>query len=468
MISIVSFVAKGVASFALNKGLNKLFESKDDLESRLLSITKQTIKLFEVKYPIDNVGETFPFYGSSAILEAILKFRLFPTEDFEDQVIFDEIEKNPLIIRPTNEEISFFMSIFNDEVEKDDKLKQIEIDATFKERIFILEKKIDIINETLQLQLIEVIPLLQEEYKEELDECYKEIKTLKFKTALKRLESIESRIEKNTKHVPEKLIADLLFYKALSFESLDNEKNANENFILAFKHLPENIKYKSRACLAYYKLKDTKWKTLKIEIELKDDYNIECWYINLSEALDKLIFLKTIVPLNVLETNRFKRLTFNLNQINSFANSSDLVEILNVELLYQLPDKLDYDNIYHWFFILNITSFDYFQKEPIMYTKTAISNYDRWKYFYDLSTLVSVAVYNSEFPESLNTIHFFRNWLELEINEKNIVRLVESYEILPKKDSFNTLLMANSIQKYENTQKALDFIASKKELIDYN
>ena len=467
-MSVVSFVAKGVASFALNKGLNRLFESKEDLEGRLLSITKQTIKLFEERYPIEDAEKNFPFYDSSAILEAMLKFRLFPTEDFDSQVIFNEIEKNPLIIKPTSEEISVFMSIFNDQVEMDDKLKQIEIDATFKERIFIIENKIDKINETLQLQLIEVVPLLQEEYKEELDECYREIKTLKFKTALNRLNLIESRIEKNTKHIPDKLISDLLFYKALCFESLDNDKSANENFILAFKRFPQNIKYKSRACLAYYKLKDIKWKTLKEEIELTDDYNIECWYISLLEALDKLIFLKTIIPLNILESNRFKRLAFNLNQINPFANLSDLVEILDVELSDQLPQTLDYDNIYHWFFMLNVASFDYFQKEPIMYSKSAVINYDRWKYFYDLSTLVSIAVFSGEFSESVNTIHFIRYWLELEINEKNILKLVESYENLHKKDSFYTLLMANSIQKYENTQKALDFIESRKELIDYN
>jgi len=37
-MTAVSFIVNGVASFALSKGLNRLFQNKEDLEGRLLSV----------------------------------------------------------------------------------------------------------------------------------------------------------------------------------------------------------------------------------------------------------------------------------------------------------------------------------------------------------------------------------------------------------------------------------------------
>ena len=445
IMSAVGFVAKGVASFALNKGLDRLFESKEDLESRLLSITKQTIKLFKEEYPIDDIGENFPFYGSTAILEVMLKFRLFPTEDFDSQVIFKEIEKNPRIIKPTKEEISLFLSIFNHEVEKDDKLKQIEVDATFKERIFIIDKKIDQIYETMLLQSIDV-PLLQEEYKEEIDECYKEIKTLKFKTALKRLESIESRIEKNAKHVPDKLNADLLFYKAICLESLDKENEAHESFITAYKLSPDNQKYMIRACLSYYTLKDDKYKVLKTNIEDRFDYNSNCWVINVLESIDKIDFIRNRVPQNVLVDPRFKRLVFNFNYKYKFADTVELLDLLVVDYS-ELPTTIDYDNIYHWLFILNVTSIYFFQNELIMFTKVNVENREQKMHFYRLSVLISEAVNNSEFNDDFAIMNFLKYWVEgeIELKEDTIKNLKDQYNKIPKIELFHTFLFANSL-----------------------
>lgn len=468
IMSIVSFVTKGVASFALNKGLNRLFESKDDLEGRLLSITKQTIKLFEEKYPISDIGENFPFYDSIAILEAMLKFRLFPTEDFDSQVIFNEIKKNPLIIKPTSEEISVFVSIFNDEIGKDEKLKQIEIDATFKERIFIIDKKIDQIYETMLLQSIDV-PLLQQEYKEEIDECYKEIKTLKFKTALKRLESIESRIEKNAKHIPDKLNADLLFYKAICLESLGKENEAHESFIAAYKLSPDNQKYMSRACLSYYTLKDDKYKVLKTKIEDRFDYNINCWIINVLESIDKIDFIRNSVPQNVLDDLRFKRLVFNYNYKYTFADTVELLDLLAVDCSV-LPTTIDYDNIYHWLFILNATSIYFFQNELIMFTKENVGNQERWLHFYKLSVLISEAVNNSELNDDFAIMNFLKYWVEgeIELKEDTIKNLKDQYNKIPKIELFHTFLLANSLQKYVDKETALSFIETYNGTLDRN
>lgn len=467
--SIVVFVTKGIASFALSKGLNRLFDSKEDLESRLLLITKQTIKLFEEKYPINDIGDIFPFYGSSAILEAMLKFRLFPTEDFDSQVIYNEIEKNSRIIKPTKEEISLFLSIFNDEVEKDTKLKQIEIDENYKERIFILEKKIDQINETLQLQLIEVVPLLQEEYKEELDECYKEIKSLKFKTALRRLELIESRTEKNAKHVPVKLNADLLFYKALCLESLAKETEAHQSFIAAYKLSADNQKYISRACLSYYTLKDEKFKDLKNKIEEKNDYNIDCWFIKVMEAIDKIDYIRNSVPQTVLDDHRFKRLIFNRNLKCQFADSVELLDLLAVDCS-NLPTTIDYDNIYHWLFILNATSIYFFHNEPIMFTKENVKDHKNWIHFYKLLVLISDTVNNGEFNDDYSIIHFLKYWIECEIDmkEDTIKNLKDKYNKIPKKELFYTFLLANSLQKFVDKQTALSFIEANGGILDRN
>jgi hypothetical protein len=465
------FIAKGIASFVLNKGLNKIIESfkdQDEFETELSSIISESIQTFERKYPIKSQNGKFPFYDSQALLDILLKFRLFQEETFDGATIYAELDKNPNILRPTNEQISSFLEIFSNEINKHDKLKAFEIEKTYKERIFIIDEKLDKIFNSFQLNIIEVVPLLQDEFKAEIDECYIEIEALKFKTALARLKAIEERMERNPEHVSDKLRADLLFYQALCFESIDDEKAANENFILAFKRSPENIRYKSRACLAYYKLKDNKYKGLMDGIEQKDDYNIEVWYIKLQESADKISFLLSDVPNNVMENPRFKRLIFNLNFIEHFIDAYELIKILDVKLKGELPDVVNYNNVYHWLFILNITSFDYFKKEPIMYSEAPIVNNEKREYFYALSTKISKIIFHSEFSDTLSRIHFFRYWLELEIEKKDVEKLLDVYEQLRIKDSFNTLLMANSLQKYDDLQRGLDFIESHKELIDYN
>ncbi len=465
------FIAKGIASFALNKGLNTIvdsFKDRDEFENELSKVIWISIQTFEARFPIESQDGKFPFYDSQALLDVLLKFRLFQEEAFDGSTIYAELDNNPNILRPTNEQISNFLEIFSNEINKHNKLKAFEIEKTYKERIFIIDEKLDKIFDSFQLNIIEVVPLLQDEFKAEIEECYIEIKALKFKTALARLKSIEERMERNPKHVSNKLRADLLFYQALCFESIDDEMNANKNFILAYKRSPENIKYKSRACLAYYKLKDDKYKELKAAIEQRDDYNLEVWYIKFQESTDKIFFLLNEVPKNVLEIPRFKRLIFNLNLILKFIDFYKLIDNLDMKLEGELPETINYDNIYHWLFIRNIISIDYFQKEPIMYSIVPVVDNDRWKYFYELSTIISNAICISEFSDTLNSIHFFRYWLELETEKKDIEKLLDAYEKLPIKDPLYTLLMANSLQKYDNVQRGLDFIESHNELVDYN
>jgi len=458
----ISWITSEISSYAFSKLLDKAFENKEEFETELYKTISTALIEFEHQNPILQEKGKFAFYDSQIIVDELLKFRLFGENGYsiDEKQIQAAIEKNPNIIKPTKEQLETFLRIFDETVNNNERLKKLEINENYKEKIFTIDNTINKVFNLLELHLIETVGLLEDEYKEEINECYNEIEVLKFNSALERLKKIENRVESNSIHVSNKLKASIQFNIALCQETMGNNTESYQCFIKAYKLSPQNSQYLNRACISYYSLKDKKYIALKQSIEENEDYNTYCWAINTFESPDILMYLIESVPPAVLENHQFRRLIFNHNQLFQKVNQLELLKLLLPEnIKYELPDFITYNNFHHWLFILYTLSFQFFTKFEIVFHGNDTNKID-FEPFFSLSKILSDAIINGELNKSYYRVIFIKYWLEIEHNIQinTIDKLCETYEQLPEKDSFITLLYANSIQKHIGTKEAFEII----------
>lgn len=456
------FAAQTIAAYGFNKGLDKIFSNREDFSNRLFKIISLTIDEYQEKYPAQDHGKQFAFYKSQILIEEFLKFRLFSNKGYkiDPKTIQTELEKNPNILKPNDSELDNFILIFDKYINEDEKLKLLEIEAFHKEVIFDIYNDVERILNILENQLIDTVPLLENEYQSEINSYLAEIKSLKPRTALDHLQSLEKRVNENIKHVSNKVQATLKFFIGVCFEALGSANEAYESFISAYKVEPENKTYLEKACISYYFLKDDKYKYLKEVIEKSDDYNTFCWAINTIESENILNYIKESVPQLVLDKNHFKRIVFNNNLKTHKVDSLELIDLFGVsKYSNEFPDSINYDNLHHWIFILNSLSIQFFTSCEILYWGFLEKN-EKSIQFLELSKILSEAIKNSELDESYNIIIFNYYWLQSEVNiqEDTLENLKTAYNSLKEKDAFRTMLLANSIQKHDNIPNALKYI----------
>lgn len=463
MESIIIWAAQTIAEFGFNKLLDKVFDNKESFSNYLYNIISDTIDDYQKKFPAQDLEGKFSFYKSQIIIEELLKYRLFGKKGYviNESHIQAALEKNTNIQKPTSDELEEFFEIFDGKIKNDEKLKQIEIEEFHKEKIFEIFDKVEEILSFLRINQIELYGLLEAEYFEEVNDCFLDIKALNPKSALKRLVNIETRMEKNSKYISDNLRAKLFFIKAICVELNGKAKDSYELFIQAYKLCPENSNYLNRACISYYYLKDNRYKELKSIIETKEDYDTVCWAINTFESQDIIEYLQNDVPKNVLEKHRFKRLILNFNlKENKVNNNIALLEKLEVlKIQKDLPDLIDYDNLFHWIFILNSTSITFFHKTPTPFVGN-LNRDEESVYFLHLSKVLTTAINDSELDNSFINIVFIYYWLEseLEHNHKTIDLLKEAYLKLKEKDSFRTTLFAIAVLKHTGFSQAIEII----------
>lgn len=472
MNAILLFAAQQIASYGIKKGLDKILENREDFSNRLYKIISKTIDDFQNKYPVPDQGENFAFYKSQILIEEFLKYRLFANKGYIIDVkrIQNALERNPNILKPSEQEIEIFFQTFDKFIKEDDKLRSYEIEAFHKEAIFEIYNKVEKILNVLELHLVEIIPLLEDEYREEINSCIEEIKELKPNTALKRLISIEERVNRNSKHVSDKLLANLNYFKGICFEALGLSKDAYVCFITSYKYLPDNKQFIEKACLSYYFLKDNKYKELKSTIEAHDDYNAICWAIDTVESENIITFIKESVSSIVLDKAHYKRIIFNNNLNVNKVDSLSLIEVLEVsKLSKEFPDFINYDNLHHWLFILNTLSIQFFTSSEIPFLGFLDKN-ELSIQLLELSKLMADAIKGSELDSSFNVIIFNYYWLqsELEALPSTINNLKDAYLALKEKDAFRTMLFANSIQKHTGVNEAIKIFEEYKGELDEN
>ena len=131
---IGAFVAESLASYAISKGLDRVFKNKKTFKKRLAKVIDKTINEFSREHPIADEGERFAFYKSQVMVDELLKFRLFGhgKNRIDDNTIVNELKKNPNILRPDKEDILAFLDIFDKNIKADKELKDLALDENYK------------------------------------------------------------------------------------------------------------------------------------------------------------------------------------------------------------------------------------------------------------------------------------------------------------------------------------------------
>lgn len=466
MVETSLWIATNLASYGFSKGLDRIFKNELSFATELKKVIDQSIDEYSTKYYQSDIGGDFPFYKSDILIQELLKARLYNRQgyNFNENKIQYALEANPNITKPSNTQITLFLTLFDKNFHANIQLKKLEIEEFHKEEIFNISEKVDSVISLLEIQLIEEVGLLKEEYESEIEECYEEIKQLKPKTAGKRIKTIEDRIENNSKHVSERTKAKLQYVKAMCYESLSEFNESYECYINAYNLLPSNKQYQDKACISYFYLGDKKHKGLMSKIETWGSYNESLWAIKAFSAENPLLFIQDIVPKNVIAKHRFSRLVFNFFMKEQKFNKKNLLELLEFEKIpKQLPEVINYINLYHWVFVLNAKFIDFISLLNIPFLGYLTKN-EHSIYLLELTRFLSKAIKDSELEGEIYRVVFYSIWLESEIDiqEDTMYKIKLAYNALKTKDSFVSLLFANSLQKRKNKKEAIDFIGKYK------
>ncbi|NOQ26975.1 MAG: tetratricopeptide repeat protein [Bacteroidales bacterium] len=111
-------------------------------KDRLYKCIYETIEEYDkanrhTKHPANK----FPFYQSQELLDALSTYILFESDSAE--LLVQNFEQNPNIIKPSAEELSDFFNLFLEKVRSDELLKTKFVDENYKEKIFSNSDKID-------------------------------------------------------------------------------------------------------------------------------------------------------------------------------------------------------------------------------------------------------------------------------------------------------------------------------------
>lgn len=157
-LSIITHVALVlIDQFIQKEGYNwlkKMFFPKTNYKKRLVQIIYETISEFEQSHSYDNSSNKFPFYYSQILFEELNKSILFDNQSYSTEHLAQSFNNNPNILKPSENELTAFYSLFVSKINNDTKLKILYINENYKSKIFEIssalnriEAKIDDISE---------------------------------------------------------------------------------------------------------------------------------------------------------------------------------------------------------------------------------------------------------------------------------------------------------------------------------
>ena len=147
-MSIIAAVVNGTIGYFVKRGWDKIL-SEEDYRDELNHIISRTIDEYANIRPVEGTHDTFPFYQSQAILDELVKLGIADKNDDSENRIEAELAKNEHIIPPKQGELRLFLDLFYANCTKSEKIKQLHIEAFYKEEVFIISQKIDRLQNTV-------------------------------------------------------------------------------------------------------------------------------------------------------------------------------------------------------------------------------------------------------------------------------------------------------------------------------
>lgn len=391
--TIIIGAAKFIGNHLLKWGYQKATENKNDEYTQgLYEIIIAATGEYAKTYPITET-DRIPFYKSEVLLQEFLKVRF--NQELDREKVREEIEKDTRIIPPTPEELSNFFEFFNRAVENSPGIKALDIAVNYKEEIFKISNLLkgfhNELNETISLMKQEIASShvsaqLIAEWNEQLDESAENLKAFKAKTALQRLENLETRIKSQN------ITSDTLFAKLYSLQADalgllqgkdgSGERQAKLN-ISIYKLNPTNQQYKSNAAFSYFSLREiAKASQMADELLAHDEFNVVGWLVKCFEMESEYQKVLPSIPVSIQKTDIFKLNLYRWVAAKGYIkNYKELEDAgLNITLEINQPLKVSHKNLHFLHlasgYLMNIFFSRYPGIEPRLKFPEAKSNHE--------------------------------------------------------------------------------------------
>ena len=329
-----------------NEEMQKQFASEKLFTEEIYTTYSNAIEDYKIQYlKQENPTGTHLFYENKAFEDEILKLKFISNYNFEEAI--NILRKEPNVIVPTERELKNFQLIFDYHIQRNEKLRGLEIEATYKEEIFFISERV---KELLS-------PDLQKEWEREISGYFETLKDFKPKTALKLLDNFLNKKDKNKPN--NDLLAFVHYQKGICYSLLDKKDEKFKSFITAYTLNPTPKEYWEQAILAYYDYNDLQSLQPILEnLQKEDPFNPIVWAINyfkteikdFQELIDK-------TPQIIKDDTLFQQIIFN----HYYKVDTSLILKYEKDLLPALKDieetvqtlDINIDTIHQSIFLVN-------------------------------------------------------------------------------------------------------------------
>lgn len=456
-----------VKKFLTKKGedyIKKHFTSINLFQSELASIIDDTHKQFLTTHSA-STGDKIAFYESQTVVEELLTFSFFV--DFDFTGFETKVASNNNFLPTTSQEISDFFELFKSNISKNKSLKQLEVEFTYKDKIFKIQESINQLSSVLQRTVRELDDSLNQEYHRQLQEIKENIRSFQPSIALRRLASLSDAII-TSGHMQDALQARIYYLQALCHEDLDSDHSKkNELFIKAYKHRLTDPDYKIRAALGYLSLNEpSKSLELAESILVTDEFNSVAWLIKTILSKSPLEDNLAIVPSRVVAGKTYIPMLYHW-----FLNKNSIPEMqllgkqyLNPDLIRPtLPTKISYETKDYWFFISLINIKVYYKENTLLslYIDRQVCRKNQHLiYLNDCLKLISSTFTETEIAAKYSVQIFYGAYLNFIFDESqfSLSHLEAAYKRLSFPVSANAMALLQVLVSIDKTSEAISYI----------
>ena len=463
LLAVAAFSAESLASYFIGKGLDKFFEKKDDFVQELSKVINNTLGEYEKLYPQQDIGRQFAFYKSQKIINELLKYRVMHQNDYDPKALLISFETEVNVIPPEKEQIEKFYTIFQEKINSNEKLKQLEIKKTFESEIFLISQKLDTLHRYIENVLLSFSADLELQWKDRIDVYISTLQQFKPQTALSLLEALENSFTQSTKKPPKEFSSLISYQKGVCYSFLDDKDNMCESFVSAYRNNPSDIRFIEKAALSYYKIGELGNANQLVEKILVDkEFNPIAWSLKVMSGSIGLIDIPEFVKKNILLQKTL---------YNFFNAKKESDSVLQMEQLSMIPKSKDFvENE------ITINSFD----ENVFYANVFLSEYLKNYYFAfhfindgnieiiktlnKLLSGITLAISGSELEKKCCVLFFLYSYTEYIITKekKYVYKMKEYYHKIEDKNCIFTLICANCLQLNDEIDSALNILLETK------
>ena len=467
--TIGSLVKKNLAGYLIQKGIKKILENDQEFENKLESVIDKTILEYSRQYPELDLNGKHSFYKSQIIIDELLKYRIMSGDLDEDRII--EIIRLDKKVYPTDKKkVDKFIELFIKNIELDNDLRKLEINATYKEEIFKIGPQLKNLENEVGKIINEHNPELYGEWHRQLEVYNDSIENFRPQTALHLIEELETALQKSNVSKNDKLLAYLFFRKAQCYELMNNGQEMFKNYINAYNRNPDDDLFKSKAALSYFKLNEIPQALIICDDLLKfDKFNIFVWFIKLATTkIEELDNTMAIIPSVVREDIDFKRLIFfyffgnkPTEQIFNLFLTNSLFPIIDYDLEL---DEMTYKNHKKYIFYFHFTFSQIFNSPFVDFTSLQDKENPAIKFINKLSKKILSRIEDSEIKDNYSIVNFVYYYSSFVLNKskESVTEMIKFLPHLNSENSFFEIVVANCLQLINEIPKAIEIMDASK------